>query len=685
MLGFSADSLVGTEVVAAGNEILSGLFVADDGAALCLTPGLHQARIASRPVGLRISEAVLADGDAGHIFSFHDAGAQRATEERLAYLAYHDPLTDLPNRRYLSERLDYEVGRARRYGGHFALHLIDLDDFKSVNDRFGHPEGDKLLETLAARFRQIIRESDVVARLGGDEFAVIQIAVADPEGAAVLAEKLLAAAREAVHLGGYELFPSVTIGVALSSNESQLEDLWRHADAALYQAKRRGKSTFVVVDDALTKTLERESRLVAALAHAIDYQQLYLVYQPQFSINEKAVVGVEALLRWHHPEFGDVSPAVFIPLAERHRLIEPIGTWVLSAICRQAQEWIDAAIPFGRIAFNLSPLQLANFEHFASLVSVVETTGTPWSMLELEVTETAYCNANARAVAMLEKLQRRGLTIAIDDYGTGYSSLLALRKLRANTLKIDRAFIQDWQEPEAAAIIRETISLAHALGMIAVAEGVESVEQLELVENFGCDRTQGFLQGRPVAADQLVHQFFEPGRAQVAGDEVERKGGSARKPQTLEWCPDYETGIVQIDSQHHRLIDLINLLGDATSGEDVTEGDCSKLLYEIAHFVDYHFRCEEAFMSRHHVVDRHVEQHQASHNSAREVVRTSLAELREGQLTLPTLCARLAQWLRSHLCAEDKVLGEQIVAINRGSAPSEAYRQVMLSAALETR
>lgn len=688
--------------ILAGKALFAGAGAAADDAApfrafhdesgrlLRLSPGTYRASVVTSateeglPVDCRIADVLLADGERGHVVSFHDTSDQIATEARLTYLAHHDPLTGLPNRRLVSERLDYEISRARRYGDGFALHLIDLDDFKGVNDRFGHPVGDKLLVALADRFRSAVRDSDTVARIGGDEFAVIQVAVDDPENAAVLAGKLLQVAQEAVHLDGFELFPGVTIGVAVRENEASADDLWRHADAALYQAKARGKNTFVIVDDDLTAAVECDTRLVGALEHAIDYQQFFLVYQPQFSVAKGGVVGVEALLRWHHPEFGDVPPATFIPLAERHRLIEPIGCWVVGEICRQARVWLDAAMPFGRIAFNLSPLQLANREHFASLVALVDAAAIPWSMLEIEVTETAYFGASRDAMAMLEELQRRGVRIAIDDYGTGHSSLLALRRMRANSLKIDRAFIHDYQEAESAGIIRETIALAHALGMAAIAEGIESREQLALIERFGCDRSQGFHLGMPVVADGLERQFFEPGAVQAAG-EAERGAAPATGAAVLAWCKDYETGIAQIDLQHHRLVELINLLGGTGDGSATASAAQDDLLQEIARFVDYHFRCEEAFMARHHVVDHHVDHHRATHGSALGMVLASLAAFRDGRSALSDLCSGLARWLASHIHAEDKMLGEQIVAINRGSTPVEAYRQAMLAAALEAR
>lgn len=264
----------------------------------------------STPIEYRLASTGFSEGGVGYVMTFQDISERIETEGRLAHLAHHDALTDLPNRRLLSERLDYEMVRARRCGDTFALHLIDLDDFKNVNDRYGHPVGDQLLMRLADRMRATVRVSDTVARIGGDEFAVIQVGVGDQEGAAALARKLLAECQKPVHLSGYELFPAATIGVSFFAGEQSEEGLWLQADAALYKAKAQGKNTFVVVDEKITQAIKCNMQMVFALEHAIDYQQFHLVYQPQFGVNSGALVGVEALLRWQHPELGDVGPAV---------------------------------------------------------------------------------------------------------------------------------------------------------------------------------------------------------------------------------------------------------------------------------------------------------------------------------------------------------------------------------------
>lgn len=616
-----------------------------------------------------------------------DISERVETEARLAHLAHHDPLTDLPNRRLLSERLDYEMARARRYGDTFALHLIDLDDFKSVNDRYGHPVGDQLLMRLADRMKATVRGSDTIARTGGDEFAVIQVAVEAQDDVAALARKLLAECQRPVHLNGYELFPSVTIGVSFFAGDQSEEGLWLQADAALYKAKAQGKNTFVVVDEVITQSIKCNAQMVFALEHAVDYQQFHLVYQPQFGVNSGALIGLEALLRWQHPDLGDVGPATFIPLAEQHGFIQQIGLWVVREVCRQIRCWLDSGTPFGRVAINVSPLQLSNKSHIDTLVATVDGAGIPWATLELEITETAYFAATRDVLQMLGSLQHRGARIAIDDFGTGYSSLLALLRMKADTLKIDKAFIDELHNAEAAGVVKETIALAHMLGMAALAEGVETPSQLALLEQFGCDRSQGFYLGLPSKVADLENQFFAiSGRSSARHGHPLSAHGENCEPDLIQWSAGFETGIVQIDLQHQKLVEMINRIAREAQGVDGgASPGMAKVLDEIAHYVNYHFRCEEAFMERLHVADHHTSAHREHHVSGFEKMQSWIDLFHAGRLQLEDLCSNLTQWLSYHMLAEDKILGEQLVAINRGTTPAEAYRKSMISAALECR
>ncbi|MDQ5941200.1 MAG: hypothetical protein QG572_13, partial [Pseudomonadota bacterium] len=684
--GRSIESLVYS--ICAGGDILAGsrlgvgVLLAGGGGSDSAKAHVVTPDGAETPIEYRLASVLSDDGTAGFVMTFRDISERIETEERLAHLAHHDPLTDLPNRRLLSDRLDYEIARARRHGEWFALHLIDLDDFKSVNDRYGHPVGDQLLVRLADRMRASVRVSDTVARIGGDEFAVIQVGVDAREDAAVLARKLLAECANPVHLNGYELFPAVTIGVSFFAGDQSEEALWAQADAALYKAKALGKNTFVVVDEEITRSIQFDTRLIAALEHAIDYQQFHLVYQPQFSTASGTLVGVEALLRWQHPEFGNVGPAGFIPVAEAHGLINAIGAWVVSEVCRQVRIWVEAGIPFGRVAINVSPMQLSNAAHVQLLVETIEAAAIPWSTLELEITETAYFAATREVLQILESLQRRGVRIAIDDFGTGYSSLLALRRMKANSLKIDRAFIGELHDAEAAGIVKETIALAHTLGMAAVAEGVEDPSQLRLLEQFGCDRSQGFHLGLPSRAHELEEKFFAVTIVQTESCAPPATSDVA-EPDGIRWSAAYETGIAQIDLQHQKLVDMINRIAREASIEGgAAAPGIGKLLDELAHYVAYHFRCEEAFMARHHVATHHADQHREHHASGVELVRGWVESCHAEQFCLVDLCRDMTQWLSRHILAEDKTLGEQIVAINRGASPTDAYRNAMISAAL---
>lgn len=639
------------------------------------------------PIEYRLASAAFSEGGSGFVMTFQDVSERIETEARLAHLAHHDPLTDLPNRRLLSERLDYEMARARRYGDTFALHLIDLDDFKNVNDRYGHPVGDQLLMRLADRMKATIRVSDTIARIGGDEFAVIQVGAEEREDVAALARKLLEECRRPVHLNGYELFPAVTIGVSFFGGDQSEEGLWLQADAALYKAKAQGKNTYVVVDEEITQSIKNDMQMVFALEHAIDYQQFHLVYQPQFGVSSGALVGVEALLRWQHPDLGDVGPATFIPLAEQHGFIHEIGLWVVREVCRQVRCWIDAATPFGRVAINVSPLQLSNKDHVGMLVATIEGAGIPWATLELEITETAYFAASREVLQIIDSLQRRGVRIAIDDFGTGYSSLLALLRMKANSLKIDKAFINELHNAEAAGIVKETIALAHTLGMAAVAEGVEDAAQAALLAQFGCDRTQGFYLALPSLAGDLERHFFTiNGTPSAPHARTVDMAGDDCEPDMIQWSPDFETGIAQIDLQHQKLVEMINRIARETWGADGgPSANVVRAFDEIAHYINYHFRCEEAFMERLHVADHHTSHHRDNHASGIAKVRNWIDSYHAGRFCLADLCSNLMQWLSCHILAEDKTLGDQIIAINRGATPAEAYRQSMVSSALECR
>ncbi|HEX5803341.1 MAG TPA: EAL domain-containing protein [Azospira sp.] len=639
------------------------------------------------PIECRVSPLSFDGRSSGYVVSFHDISERIETEELLMHLAHHDPLTELPNRRLVLDRLDYEICRAKRYRESFALHLIDVDDFKAVNDAYGHPVGDRLLIRLAERFRSALRQSDTVARIGGDEFAVIQVAVDTPEGAAKLARKLLSEARQPLRVDGIELFPSVTIGVGLFSGELCEDSVWRQADAALRQAKGHGKNTFVVVDADTAGALPAAETLRLALAGAVAGQQLRLVYQPQFCLERGAIVGVEATLRWRHPQLGEVAPTAFIPVAEQSRLILPIGVWAVGEICRQAQAWIAAGVPFERIAFKLSPLQLASAGHFAALVDIVDAAGVPWSVLEMEIREQAFSGAGDAVLEQLAMLKGRGLRIAIDDFGSGQSSALAMRRMQADTLRIDPALIRGIHDRVAAGIVRDSVALAHELGMQAVAGDVDLQSQLAMLADFGCDRCQGRQFAGACDAAALEERFFalhgarcDPLAACVAAP------AAAVVDDVVSWSESYATGVAQIDFQHRRLVELINRLARrGRVAAAAASSEMNGLLDEIVRFVDYHFQCEEAFMVRHAIVGHHVEHHRAEHAVGRARLGTSIDGYRAGRHGLRELGEDLARWLSGHILAEDKSLGEQLVAISRGSAPHEAYRTTMLASALEAR
>ncbi|MGE3234710.1 MAG: EAL domain-containing protein, partial [Thermoleophilia bacterium] len=422
-----------------------------------------------------------------------------ATTAQLEHQAFHDPLTGLANRALVLDRLSQALLRAERRQEELSVMLLDLDDFKTVNDSLGHAAGDRLLTLAADRLRGVLRPTDTPARLGGDEFAVL-LEDADVEAAAVVADRIIEAFHEPFDVGGREVFVSTTIGIApATAGERNAEALVRDADAAMYTAKEQGKRGYAVfvpqMRTAAMARLEMESRL----RNAVGREEMELVYQPIVRIADGSVVGVEALVRWRHPELGLLGPGEFIPLAEQTGLIDEIGEWVLRTACRDVMELLrgDGGDP-PAVTVNLSPRQLRN----PALADVVEAalrdTGLPPERLVLEITETAMAADTPGNLASLRALRRRGVRVAVDDFGSGYSSLGQLRRLPVDMLKIDREFLAEARSAQATALLRAVVELGNGLGLTVVAEGVERQDQLALVRGVGCALGQGWLWARPM-------------------------------------------------------------------------------------------------------------------------------------------------------------------------------------------
>ena len=438
---------------------------------------------------------------------FTDITRLKTSEAELAFLAHHDPLTRLPNRRLFQDRLETALHDCERGGGRLAVLLLDLDRFKDVNDSFGHPVGDELLQHVALRLRERVRAGDTLARLGGDEFALLMQHPQRDEDPARLAQSLIdALAKPWRSSDGVELVVGTSVGICLYPSQGQSSQaLLQGADAALYRAKADGRGVYRYFADEMTRAARERLRLEARLRQALSGGGLSLHYQPQLEVAGGRVIGVEALLRWHDPEEGPVAPSRFIPVAETTGLIVELGRWVLAEACLQARRWRDEGLPPLRVAVNVSPHQFQHGDLAAQVQQALADSGLPPEALEIELTEGALMAREQASRQVLECLSDMGVGIAIDDFGTGYSSLAYLKRFPIDVLKIDRGFIADLAEcSDDLAISEAVIGLGHTLGVKVLAEGVETQAQLDLLRSRGCDLFQGYLASAPLPADQLA-------------------------------------------------------------------------------------------------------------------------------------------------------------------------------------
>ncbi|MEM5423314.1 putative bifunctional diguanylate cyclase/phosphodiesterase [Paraburkholderia ferrariae] len=428
--------------------------------------------------------------------------------ETLSYLALHDSLTKLPNRVLLEERLAESFAEASRTGRRFTVMFMDLDGFKVINDAYGHHTGDALLIEVAERLRAAVAADDVIARVGGDEFVLISQA-GDTNEASMQAERLLHALRTPCRIAGHELRVTVSIGIAMLAEEpdavQQGQLLLARADKAMYHAKSMGRNAWCFFDSSMTSDVQGQFELMQELRGALERGEFALHYQPIFSAHSGQIVGVEALIRWFHPDRGLIGPGHFIPLAEKAGLIVMIGEWVLDEACRQMRQWLDLDCRDWTVAVNISPVQFSHPGLVDTVRRTLERRRLPSSRLILEVTESTAMRDVDASLRILQQLDEMKVRIAIDDFGTGYSSLLYLKRFPASELKIDRGFIRDLTcDGEDAAIVSAIVALGRALDLHIVAEGVETQAQLEYLTRLGCNALQGFLLGRPVPPAELA-------------------------------------------------------------------------------------------------------------------------------------------------------------------------------------
>ena len=441
----------------------------------------------------------------GWVATHEDITEQRQSEVKIEYMAHHDALTDLANRVLLNDRLEYALGRVQ-HGEMVAVHHLDLDQFKAVNDTFGHPCGDKLLRIVAERLRGLVGEADTIARMGGDEFVIVQATIADPADATSLAQGVIDALSEPYDIDGQQAVIGVSIGISVGPGDGSNPDkLLRNADLALYRAKSDGRGTFRFFEPVMDLQMQTRRIMEQDLRKALPSGEFELHYQPVVNLASKEISGFEALIRWNHPSKGMISPADFIPLAEEIGFIVPMGEWVIRQACATAAQWPDNL----HVAVNISAIQFRSPGLMQVIVSALAASGLAPTRLEIEITESVLLHNKEATLAVLHQLRALGIRIAMDDFGTGYSSLTYLQSFPFDKIKIDRSFVKNITENSSSLnIVRAVAALANGMGMTATAEGVETAEQLHSIASEGCTEMQGFLFSRPLPAAEIERQFL---------------------------------------------------------------------------------------------------------------------------------------------------------------------------------
>lgn len=465
-------------------------------------------------VGLLISGTPIVREDGsltGYRGVFKDITEQKRVEEEIRRIAYYDRLTGLPNRTLLTDRMEVALSRAKRDAEQLAILFIDLDRFKNVNDNLGHSVGDQLLRLVAERLKKSIRECDTLARLGGDEFIILLNDIDNSDQIIHICKRIFTNLESYFDLNGYHFFISCSIGIALFPHDGEsVQTLMKNADTAMYRAKENGRNRFIFYDQEMETSSIAQMKLENNLHQAVLQNEFFMVYQPQVETMTGKVTGLEALIRWNSPDLGLISPLDFIPIAEETGLIIPIGEWVLDTVIRQCLEWRALNLPPLRLSINVSARQFQNSELVAVFGEKIKASGLDPRLFELEITESAFIENDFPAHERLEQLKAIGFTIALDDFGTGYSSLSYLKRLPIDVVKIDKSFIRDiTTDPDSVGIINAIVVMAKCLKLEVVAEGVETLEQLSLLQSLGCGGVQGYLFSRPLTAEAITELLRE--------------------------------------------------------------------------------------------------------------------------------------------------------------------------------
>ncbi len=454
--------------------------------------------------------------DRGWVATHEDITEKRQAELKIEHMAHHDALTELANRVRLNERLEQALAHAD--GSMIAVHHLDLDRFKAVNDTFGHHTGDRLLKIVAARLRDLVRDSDTIARMGGDEFVIVQAPITGRNQATSLAQRVISAVSEPFVIDGHQAAVGASIGVAVSPDDGAApERLLRNADLALYRAKEDGRGTFRFFEAAMDEQMQTRRSMEQDLRKALPAGEFELHYQPVVNLRTGTISGFEALIRWNHPDRGQIPPASFIPLAEESGFIVPLGEWVIRQACVTAAKWPEHL----HVAVNISASQFRSAGLMQIIVGALAASGLKSTRLEIEITETVLLQDKAATLAILHQLRALGVRIAMDDFGTGYSSLTYLQCFPFDKIKIDRSFVKDITDNAGSLnIVRAVAAMANGMGMTATAEGVETTEQLDRITAEGCTEMQGYLFSRPLPAPDIERLFLSRQTTEAASDRI---------------------------------------------------------------------------------------------------------------------------------------------------------------------
>jgi diguanylate cyclase (GGDEF)-like protein/PAS domain S-box-containing protein len=514
----------------------------EPGMAVLVASELKEWRLARKDGSFLQAEVVVrplraASGVVGLIVVAYDITERKANEDRIAHLAHHDALTGLPNRVLFRDRLEVVLGRAKRERKKVAVLLLDLDNFKRVNDMMGHSVGDGLLMHVAEQLRNSIRSSDTVARLGGDEFVLILDGLHTVEEAERIAEKLLVKLRAPLAIGTETFSPTASIGISLYPEDGDLpDDLLNNADSAMYTAKAEGRNTFKAFNYAMAAASSRKRQLEIALNRAVIAEEFELLYQPQIDLATGLVTGVEALLRWRNSELGLVMPVEFIPLIEENGLIVAIGDWILQTACRDGRKLqLDVGRPLS-VAVNISPRQFQHRGLPQAIRHALNESDLEAKYLELEITESVLVSDSAKAMNILEEVRELNTCLAIDDFGTGFSSMSYIMRFPVDRIKIDKSFIRDITvDPSSSAVTTAIIALAKGLNINVIAEGVETTEQRDLLIGRGCHAAQGYFFAKPVRIDEIpatirnIERSAVVGRPAAAGSRIAMRSGASMR------------------------------------------------------------------------------------------------------------------------------------------------------------